>query len=601
MDQFSIKLEQNLRHYKMHFLVFFLAFFIALTFAHPSILVTDEWVTLNQLAQVHEGHQLFFNEGKYGSYENGTVSNYFKAKHNILAYTLFLPLISLPAYSIVDLFGENFVFLILYLWTFCLIAIFLLLNAFFREYTIVGKWNWTPVFLVTIFVLFFVNLFYYIPFSIVGKDAYPEIMAIVFTYCFLFALMAVMVYEICRTIFEDSVYSFFGTVICFSCSSYLFWTNFCKDHALVAFLFTAVVLMVVKFFYTHNVQYLFGAFFFSGLLAWARPELALFTFASLCVILVYICVLIRNGSLQIMENLFLFVSPLFTLIGAIPFFINNYMFTKNIFIPPFTLWTDTTDSVVLQQNTSNLLGSFFDLLLTGTNINPSTLFHDLYGIFLNPQSGSIGVLPLTPLFLIALFILAVFFLTKNIQLSSKEKQFFIVMVLLSAGVFFAYFRSIHVMNTDPGIVPDIRYLSPIYLPLNIMGLLVLRKIPAISDKPLDLLKWMVCFWIIIIPVSLIAISQYYPSPEGWSDVFPTLGAWIYITVIILAAICLMGIISIIVFKKPGTLTKILLALLCALPFIWQVDATFIARVFGVGLGGYSFWIPVVRMIFTWIS
>jgi hypothetical protein len=40
-------------------------------------------------------------------------------------------------------------------------------------------------------------------------------------------------------------------------------------------------------------------------------------------------------------------------------------------------------------------------------------------------------------------------------------------------------------------------------------------------------------------------------------------------------------------KKSFTLTKILFSLVCALPLIWQIDASLIRRLFASGLGGYS--------------
>jgi hypothetical protein len=139
-----------------------------------------------------------------------------------------------------------------------------------------------------------------------------------------------------------------------------------------------------------------------------------------------------------------------------------------------------------------------------------------------------------------------------------------------------------------------------YLPFNIIGLLILRKIPEISDKPLEILKWMLMSWIILIPLSLVAISQFYPFPEIWSDLFPILDAWITVSVMILTMLILIVIISGLVFRKNGNITRMLLALICALPLIWQIDATFLARLYGAGLGGYSFWIPVVRVFFSWI-
>jgi hypothetical protein len=606
MDQFSNIVEDRLKRYKVHVFVFLLAFFIAITFAHPSILITDEWVTVNQLAQLHDGHQIIFNEGKYGTFENGTLTKYFSVKHNYLAYPLVLSLISLPAYWLIDLFGGNFVFFILYIWTFLLIAIALFLNAFFREYTYIGKWRWTTGLIIVIFVIFFINLLFYQPFPVTGKDTYPEIIAIVFTNIILFALLAVMVYEIIRTIFKDSSYAIFGTAVCLSCSSYLFWTNFCKDHALVAFLFTAVVIMVVKFLLTDKTWYLPGAFVVSGLLAWARPELALFIFAALCVLVAYIYVCMKNRISQNKNKLLLILSPLFTLIGAIPFFVNNYLFTKNIFLPAWVLWNTelpspvktVADSAPLQQPFSDTIGTLLATILRGTNIRPSTFFADLYGILLNPQSGSIGVLALAPLFLVAVLLILVFWaMKKNIHFSSEEKHIIAAMVILSLGVFFAYIRGISGMNVSPGIVPDIRYLSPMYLPLNLIGLMVIRKINSITDKTLDLLTWMVSSWILAIPLSVIVICGYYPPAKNWVDIFPLLDAWTSVVVYTLILIFFICIIISIVFKKPMTPAKIFLALICAVPFIWQIDATFLARMYGAGLGGYSFWLPILLKIF----
>jgi hypothetical protein len=42
-------------------------------------------------------------------------------------------------------------------------------------------------------------------------------------------------------------------------------------------------------------------------------------------------------------------------------------------------------------------------------------------------------------------------------------------LLAAALVVLAYARTIPGMSTSPGIVPDMRYLSPAYLPLLVMG------------------------------------------------------------------------------------------------------------------------------------
>jgi hypothetical protein len=606
MDLFSPNFEKFMERYKLHILVFLVALLAAIFIAHPAILVNDEWISTNQLNQLNEGHQIILNEGKYGVYENGTSTRYFEAKDNYLAYPLFLPIISLPSEWLVYYSGDNFVYIILYLWTFLLIALALLLNTYFPKYTYAGKWRWTTGLIIGIFILFIINLYLYGPFPLMGKGWYPEVMAIAFTNIILFACIAVMIYEICRTLFEDPTYSFFGTIVCLSCSSYLFWTNFCKDHVLVAFIFTLIVLMLVKFIHTDDPLFISTAFILSGLLAWARPELALFVFIFLCVFIIYTNYEKKKRGLPVRNKTILFIAPLFTIIGAIPFCLNNYLFTKNIFVPAWILWKPQVNSTMsaitgsgaVQPASSDTLGSLVRLFLSTININPATFFSDLYGVLLNPQSGSMGLLPLVPLFLIALLLVPVFLTIKKISISWEEKDIIVALVLIALGVFLAYARGISGMNISIGIVPDMRYMSPIYLPLNLLGLMAIRKLPSVSGNPNRLLTGMGIIWVILLPVTLILMAWFYPSPEGWGTLFPVLDAFFSLGIYLLIALFLLSLIANIVYNLSPLPAKIFLALLCALPFIWQINATVLARLWGTGLGGYSFWIPVMLNFFS---
>ncbi len=345
MDFFS-PVTRLIETYKFHLLIFFLAVSLAVTFAHPQLFLTDEWVTVNQLSQLHEGHQVITNEGKYGFYKNGTPQPYFIAKHNFLGYSLFLPVISLPAYWLFDIFTNNFLVFIIYFWAFVLIAIALIMNTLFPEYSTLGQWRWTHGFIALVFLLFFLNLYLFPPFIFTGKDAYPELIAIVLTYCVLFAFLAVMIFEICRTIFENPEYALFGTFTCISCSSYLFWTSFCKDHLLVAFLVTALVLSLAKLWYSENPLFLAIAFGITGLLAWARPEIALGIAVALFVLSLYTWIFMKERLRGARSRYLVFLAPAFTFIGAIPFFINNYVITRNIFVPAYVLWANQTVSTV---------------------------------------------------------------------------------------------------------------------------------------------------------------------------------------------------------------------------------------------------------------
>ena len=147
--------------YRVHILVFFLTLFLGLTITHPVQELNDEWITLNQLNQLHANHQVILNEGKYGLFENGSISPYFQARSNVLGYSIALPLLSLPAFWLIDITANHFPFLVLYLWTIVGISLLVFLNFFFREYTFIGKWRWTTPLFIIIFTLFFINLYYY--------------------------------------------------------------------------------------------------------------------------------------------------------------------------------------------------------------------------------------------------------------------------------------------------------------------------------------------------------------------------------------------------------------------------------------------------------
>jgi hypothetical protein len=605
MDNFLMAFNNFLFHYSKHIFIFIAALFIAITFAHPSLLVTDEWISVNQLSQLHDGHQLIFNEGKYGTYENGTVTKYFILKDNYLAYPLFLPVISLPAYWLLDIFGKDFVFLILYIWTFLLIGMGLMFNIFFKEYSHIGKIRWTNGLIITTFILFCINLFFYRPFPVSGEDSYPEIMAIVCTNTVLFAILAVMVYDICLTIFQDSGYSVFGTVVCISCSSFLFWANFCKDHALVACIFTGIVFMIVKYLQYHQFRYPATAFILTGLLAWARPDIGFFVFITLILLTIYWATTAKKRSGQPESRNLILTPPLFTLVGAIPFFINNYLFTKNIFVPAWILWKPATtsavsaanESITISQISSDTIGSLIRLFVSTMNFNPATFLSDLYGVLLNPQSGSMGLLPLVPLFLITLLLIPVFQTIKKTSFSGLERDIIIALVLLSLGVFLAYVRGISGMNASPGIAPDMRYMSPMYLPLNLLGLLAIRKFPSVSDNPRHLLIGMGTVWLIALPSSLIILTLFYPKPETWAMLFIFLNIAITLAILLMVILFLFSLIMNIIYKISPVPAKIFLVILCALPLIWQIDATFLARLWGAGLGGYSFWIPIMLKSF----
>lgn len=605
-------LTKNLRQYRVHILVFLLAFLVALTCAHPMFFFNDEWITGNQLAQLKEGHQPFVNEGKYGVFSNGTLTLYFESRSNYLGYSLFFPLVALPAEWLVYFFGDHFTFFITYLWTFLLIVLALVLNAFFPAYTYIRRVRWTTCMIVLAFASLFLNLWYYRPLPLTGAGSSPEIMALVLTNVLLFALLAVIVYELLRVITCDSRYAFFGSAVCLSGSSYFFWTTVCKDHILVAILIALILLLISMYLSSRDLKLLAGGFFCIGLLAWARPELGLFVFIAMCILVgIFGAGLLRSRKISISSLRGLLLTPFFTVLGAIPLFINNYLATRNIFIPLFALAMKTRlSSENLGGGTALVqphLQDAFPLLLQVNGITImfpylSSLPSDLYGVLIAPQTGSMGFLPLIPVFIVAILVLPL--LKKNSHwFNPREKMVIGALLLFALALFCAYLNRIYGLNHDLGILPDIRYLSPVYLPLAVTGLVIIKKVPCLADRPLDILAGMCVTGIVLIPISLAVILQHQQEFLELENVFSLIDHGATVCIVVGALISALALYGAYGYRSGlfGKVAGIIFALTCALPFIWQVNASFISLMFVHGSGGYLFWVPFLLKLLNVIA
>jgi hypothetical protein len=586
--------------------VFFLTLFIGLTFAHPTVFLNDEWITTNQLSQLHAGHQIIINEGKYGLLENGGMSGYFGHKGNILAYTLFLPMISLPASWVIDFTGGQFVYFILVLWTITALVLLLFINLFFRKFSYIGKWQWTPVMAVITFLIFFINLYYYSPFSVDPVDNYPEILAIVFTNIILLALSAMLIYEINRTIFDDLSFSFFGTMVCLFSSSFFFWSTCCKDHILVFACFVPVVLCLVRFIKTDEYWYLPLAYLFSGLLAWTRPEVAFWMFILTCSICGYTLIRYRRQDRPGYHPLAVLFSPLFTVIGALPFFLNNLLITKNMLLPVASINIEEgAVSHVVNTSVSLLpvthVESPLSVIIThlpGIPQSPVETLSDLAGIFFFPANGSIGVFALVPLFLVMAIIAGILLVWKKTLLSSEEKKFISLSLLIALAVFLAYSSMLHIMNTHRGEVPDMRFLSPAYLPLMVIGLILLKKVDILPENPADSVKriFLVCSAGLVISIVFLPMAYAFIKQ---TDFFPPFEKFFSLYILAVVLLATGTILSCIVTRHKAMICEYLVFLLCSLPFFWQVNLILILRYLN-NSSGYIFWIPVVRVIYDMI-
>jgi hypothetical protein len=596
-----------IRKYRVHLFVFFLTLFIALMLAHPAILLNDEFITANQIRQLHAGHQIIVNEGRYGLGEYGNMSGYFSYKGNILAYSLFLPMISLPAFWVIDITGAVFSYVILVLWTITALILLLLINRYFPKFSYVGRYQWTPAMAVVTFLVFFINLFYYSSFTVDSVNSYPEVLAVGFTNIILLALSAMLIYEINRSIFEDPAFSFFGTMVCLFSSSYFLWSTFCKDHILVFACFVPIVLCLVRFIKTDEYWYLPLAFLFSGLLAWARPEVALWMAFLVFCICGYTLLRFRTQDRPGYSLLAVICSPLFTVIGALPFFLNNLLMTKNILLPVSALYLNNASAARVINTTQSLMPStgvrsiqtVITMFLPSIPKSPIDILGDLAGIFFFPATGNISIFALVPLFLVIVIIAGTLLACKKVTLSSEEKKITGLFLLIFLAVFLAYASLLHSLNTDPGITPDIRYLSPVYLPLTLIGLILLKKVNILPEKPSDLINRLFVVCSVGLLISLVFLPITYAHYSSTMN-FPALGKFFTLYTL---AVCLLSIVTILyclVTRHKTMVCEYLVLLLCSLPFFWQVNEILTLRSFS-GYAGHIFLIPVVRVVWDLIA
>jgi hypothetical protein len=591
--------------YRVHLMIFLIVFFVGLTIAHPRILLTDEWITTNQLSQLHSGHQVITNEGKYGSYDNGDISYYFEIRSNALGYSLFLPVISLPAYWTIDIVGFLYAFFILYLWTLLGLLLLVMIDNVFPQFARIGNWRWTPVGYGAAFLIFFLNLYLYAAFPVQGPGSFSEILAIVFTNIALLAILGVIIYDISLTIFEDVQYSVFSTAACLSCSSYFFWLTGCKDHILVALLFAAVLMCLIKYLKSREYWFFPLAFLFAGLLAWARPEVAFWVFISTCLIwaFVFISSGVREKSLK--DYAGFIVTPFFTAVGAVPFLLNNYLVSRNFLRPTMMLYNlgelapsqTSITPVAATPVAGDSVQVLIRLIVVNTTPDFSSMLSDLLGIFFLPQNHSIGIFILAPLAFVGIVTLLVYHFHRKTTLTPQEKQHIFLLILFCICTLFAYLRGLNGLNISLGIMPDIRYLSPIYLPLTLIGLIVIRKCCLFAETPLEILKRMGIFWIIAIPLSLIPLAGLRWDPVDALLNFEILRTVFTALMVFVIVIAIFGIVSDMACKRAGKYWGVALPVLCALPFVWQIDSSFLMWQYGLA-EAYTFWIPVVQTVIS---
>ncbi len=588
-------------------LIFLFALFFIMTFANPALFLNDEWITVNQLHQLSEGHQITVNEGKYGTFQNGTPGPYFQARHNLLGYTMMLPIISLPALWFFGLFGDQFRLAIVLLWSFLPVAMAVLVDAYRPEYSRWRGIRWTWLVIGAAFLALLANLAFYYPWPLTAPDAPIETAAVVLTGHILFAALAVMIYLTCRTIFEDTWFSIFGTIACISCSSYIFWASNAKDHMLLIAMTAAVILFLVRYIRYGGFRDAALGFAFIGLLAWARPEVGftVFVFAALY----YVTLQVSRGLLQkpVNEIVKALSTPLATIIGAIPLFINNALVTGNPLVPAFYVYEK---SLIAGASGEEIIGAaeavngvvqavpapsegisgFLSVLANHFTPSWSTLPGDVFGILFAPASGNMSLVAVSPLIVFALILLPVLYQDYRKGERSPHLAVMVFLAVIAFAIWVAYARSLPGLNASHGIVPDIRYLAPFYLPAGLLGVYSISRLNRTADPKRWALSLVAAIGIAtpVLLVALMLIQPYGGQYAGYVMFFTRITFLLLAATIILMAVRKR-------FAIPRAWTTASLLFLIAVPFAWQLMMVFLYSV--AKFNGYPLWIPLAETFF----
>jgi hypothetical protein len=580
--------------YYWSFLIFISIFIFIISIGIPNLLLNDTVLTVEQLHQLSSGNQILFSEGKYGLMENGTQYNYFKARNGILMYSLLLPVCSLPALSIITLFGEFYDYFIIYLWAFLSILFIIFLGCITKNMLDVSKRykKIIPAIFLSLFIFFFINLYLYQPLSH-SSPSYFEIPAVILTNHILLALMGIFIFKIFKNLHYSNYYSCIFTICIYFCSSYLFWSTDAKDHILVTFLLGIFLYSISSHYVKKEIHYFYLSILLTGIIFWARPEIGVGTLISLIGYSIYYEFIYQKCSKSDLIKFFLIFSILL-LASLIPFFINNYIATQNPLTPAFILATDITDYNIDNLNLDekspfdqNIVIYFFNLL----HIN-YLLPILLLKVFLNPDSGSMGFLTVNPLPIIGIFMLLFYRYSStkyNIQEQNKVFAFFSgFLALCIVGIYMII--SNDGLNMSHGIAPDVRYLSPAYLPLSLFSLLIIHPfIPKeITGKTiLNTLKIWIVWGFVLAAILLFSLPKrniYFDN-----DI---------LSIISIGLCCLIMCAVVLIDKKniPKTLFLVLIGMLIIVPFMWQMNELLyyaFRRPWG-----YDFWLPLSSYIYS---
>jgi hypothetical protein len=365
---------------------------------------------------------------------------------------------------------------------------------------------------------------------------------------------------------------------------------------------------MLEFFIQKNTVNGLLAFFTTGIAMWARVEVVLPIFViTAALYMIYIVKNRRNAS----QTSFLvqLLAPLATIVGAIPYLLNNLYVMGNPFKPtvfafsrvdvtpasPFNPASPIVDNAsatlpVESLNPASVIGQFGTFIASIVHfylsVDWARLPIDALQVLVLPASGNMGLLPVIPIFVFGV-LLIIFLRMKTTSLNA-----YVVLFLagISIAVIFSYMYALGIMNNDDGIVPDMRYLSPMYLPLDILGLLMIWKTFEKEDWGI-IARNVLGLFLIVAPVVTFSFYLLHPFGDDHNGFVTFFNVLIYGLLAASIPACYL-------VAKDRADKKVLVTLmilLISLTFTWQMMELFIYAM--AKFNGYNFWIPIIGQIY----
>ena len=554
--------------------IFAISIFLVISISGAGMFMNDEWVVGQQLDQLTQGHQLLFNEGKYGYYANGTIGNYMLVRSNILIYSMALPIISLPMFFIFTSLSTEFTRLAiilfwgllgLYIWNYIKNNIF---NNIISHFMLIG-----------IISLTIINLLLSTNFIMSGKYIPYEIIPIVFTNILLYGIFSVTCFKISELLFDDKFKQLVGWILCISMTSMIFWSTTLKDHMLIA----TLIMLICYFNISCNVDgkycKLCLVYFISGLIIWIRPEIGLFVIIGIIIYDFYYC---------FKYNIYYFIfTSVWLLPGCIFLLLNNYFVTGNLLSSPFLISFTNQASVIsnqsynmstiLNQPSGNMINHIISLPIQIINTQICNPIEWIKFIF-SPSSGALGAVVTLCLFLFGLLV----YIKHRPPLSPNSN--FLLITGICSIIYYVLVSGVY-MSTDGGIMPDIRYLTPAYAALTLFALTILpyelnyRKI----------FKNIFIFTPIIIILSLFIISVYPPAGYTYKSFR------IIFHIISTLSLSIMMILLVNDRNNKPILLERIIPIIIASAFTWQIMIIFIYRLSKSHY--YPMFLPITELLY----